>query len=157
MSYNKNEVQDFSLMGFNLISIPIQIFKNLMDIPLLFGEFRRIREISDRRIQQVPQAIYQQERLTIDFFEKKIRDLFMKSTIKNLNINIGILNKKLEPIIKELNRLKTTYQNNQQNPELQKKLIFLYRQLRIKFEEALRKSDEVRKNPTALQKFLSNT
>ena len=173
-SYNTNNVQEFSLMGFNLISIPIQIFKNLIDIPQLFGEFRRIREISDRRIQQeepkvfvpqispesrnirkVPPVKYQQEPLTIDFFEKKIRDLFVESTGKHSKINIEILSNELKHIMKKLNILKTTYQNNQQNPELQRKLILLYQEFGIIFQEVLRKSQQLRKNPTALQQFSS--
>ena len=53
MSYDKKEVQDFILIGPNLLSIPIQIFYNLIDIPPLFGEFQRIIDISDRRIRQM--------------------------------------------------------------------------------------------------------
>lgn len=80
----------------------------------------------------------------------------MESTRKNFNINIDILLKELNPIINELYKLNSKYKN-QQNPELQTKLKHLYQKLNIKFQEVLRKSEEVRKNPTALQKFLSNT
>ena len=89
---------------------------------------------------QVPQLSYQQKPLTINFFEKKIRDLFMESTRKNLKINIDILLQELNPIIEELHMLETTYKNKQQVPELQVKLLKLYRQLGIKFENAIRKS-----------------
>jgi hypothetical protein len=159
MFYDKNEVQDFILMGTNLISIPIQIFNNLIDIPRLFGEFRRIRDISDmrirqqkpqafvpqiisesRKIRQVPQVSYQQKPLTIAMFEKKIADLFNESTIKSYNIKIEILLKNLNPIIDELYRLNTEYQTNQQNPELQVKLRELYQQLGIIFQDTMRES-----------------
>ena len=42
---NPNDVKDFILMRNNLISINIQILQNLMDIPRLFGEFRRIKNV----------------------------------------------------------------------------------------------------------------
>ncbi len=47
MSYNLNNTLDFSLDSNNYIYMPDEkIFKNLIDIPPEFGEFRRIRQIA---------------------------------------------------------------------------------------------------------------
>ena len=51
MSYD-NKVQDFILYENNLTFIDKQILRNLLDIPLKFGEFQRIRDISDKYIIQ---------------------------------------------------------------------------------------------------------
>ena len=104
MSNNSYNIQDF--MRNNLISINIQILQNLMDIPRLFGEFRRIKNVCKEILEEQQE---QQERQIILEAQQEQQIIFKKQQERQ------IIFKKQQNEISKLNNEYNEYKKYSKN------------------------------------------